>query len=138
MNREDLKNYKHNQRWIKGRIEYIEEYKSTINKLTSTLSDIPKGSKKEQDSEAEKTTKLLDIIKELEDKILKENEKQKRVLEQLDKIEQPYRLILEKVYIQGKTLVTVASEMRYDYKYMCKINGIALNKFDAINTTKEV
>ena len=32
---------------------------------------------------------------------------------QNEKIEEPYRLILEKVYIQGKTLVTVASEMNY-------------------------
>ena len=34
------------------------------------------------------------------------------------------------MYIQGKTLVTVASEMDYDYKHICKMNGIALNKFD--------
>lgn len=128
--REDLKEYKYNQEWIKGRIEYIEEYKTTINKLTSTLSDMPKGSRVEQDSEAEKLTKLMDIIKELEDKILKENEKQKQILEQLDKVEQPYRNILDKVYIQGKSLVTTASEMGYDYKYMCKQHRIALNKFE--------
>lgn len=69
-------------------------------------------------------------------KIIEENEKQKLILEQLEKVEQPYRLILEKCYIQGKTLVTVASEMDYDYKYMCKMHGFALEKFD--NTTKEV
>ena len=69
-------------------------------------------------------------------KIIEENEKQKLILDQLEKVEQPYRLILEKCYIQGKTLVTVASEMDYDYKYMCKMHGFALEKFD--NTTKEV
>ena len=49
-------------------------------------------------------------------------------------MEQPYRLILEKVYIQGKTLVTTASEMNYSYERMKHINGIALNKFDKVST----
>lgn len=61
---------------------------------------------------------------------MQEEKIQKEIIEQLDKVEQPYKLILEKTYIQGKTLVTVASEMDYDYKHMCKMNGIALNKFD--------
>lgn len=42
MNRDDLKKYKYVQIWIKDRIEYIETQKSTINKLTSILSDMPK------------------------------------------------------------------------------------------------
>ncbi len=61
---------------------------------------------------------------------MKEEKKQKQIIQQLDKMEHPYKLILEKVYIQGKSLVTVASEMDYDYKHICKMNGIALNKFD--------
>lgn len=69
-------------------------------------------------------------------KIIEADKKQKKILEQLDLVEQPYKLILEKVYIQGKTLVTTASEMDYDYKHMCKMNGIALKKFE--NTTKKV
>lgn len=136
LDREDLKDYKHNQEWIKGRLEYIEEYKTSITNITSVISDMPRGSKEVQDSMAEKVVTLLDNVEELLARIIKEQEKQKLILEQLDKVEQPYKLILEKVYIQGKSLVTVASEMNYDYKYICKQHGIALNKFE--NTTKEV
>lgn len=42
MNKNNLKIYRHNQRWINGRLEYIEEYKSRINRLTTVLSDMPK------------------------------------------------------------------------------------------------
>lgn len=133
MNRKDLKDYKYNQEWIKGRIEYITEYESTINKLTSTLLDIPKGSKSIYDSEAEKIVKLQDNVKDLLLYINEEQEKQKLILEQLNKIEQPYKVILEKIYIFGKSIVTVASEMNYEYKYMCKQHGIALNKFDILD-----
>ena len=85
---------------------------------------------------AEKIANLLDMINELMDYVLEENEKLKKILEQLNKVEQPYRLILEKMYIQGKSLVVVASEMKYDYKYICRQHGNALEKFE--NTTKKV
>ena len=111
MTREDLRDYKNNQLWIEGRLEYIEEYKTNITNITAVLSDMPKGSKEVEDSMAEKVAKLIDTIEELLARVLEENEKQKLILKQLDKVEQPYKLILEKVYIQGKTLVTTASEM---------------------------
>lgn len=130
MTREDLKDYKHNQEWIKGRLEYIEEYKTSITNITSVISDMPRGSKGVQDSMAEKVVTLLDNVEELLARIIKEQEKQKLILEQLDKVEQPYKLILEKVYIQGKSLVTVASEMDYSYRDLCRKNGIALRKFE--------
>lgn len=68
------------------------------------------------------------------EKIIEENEKQKLILEQLEKVEQPYRLILEKCYIQGKTLVTVASEMNYSYEDICRKHGRALRKFDELES----
>ena len=58
MNRKDLKDYKYNQEWIKEQMEYIEELNSTINRLTTTLSDMPKGSKSIYDIEAEKKVEL--------------------------------------------------------------------------------
>lgn len=136
MNREDLKDYKYNQKWIKDRLEYIEEYKTSIEKITSVISDMPKGSKQVQDSMAEKVAELIDMVNELLEEVLEENKKQKKITEQLKLVEQPYRLILDKMYIQGKSLVVVASEMKYDYKYICKQHGVALNKFES--TIKKV
>ena len=132
MTREDLKDYKHNQEWIRGRLEYIEEYKTSITNITSVISDMPRGSKQVQDSMAEKVVTLLDNVNELLTQIIKEQEKQKEILEQLDKVAQPYKLILEKEFIQGKSLVVVAGEMGYSYRDMCRKNGIALNKFEEI------
>lgn len=42
MTREDLKNYKYTQEWIKDRTEHIEEYKTSITNITPVLSNIPK------------------------------------------------------------------------------------------------
>lgn len=132
MNRLDLKQYRYTQEWIKARMEYLEEYKSTITNISQILSDMPKGSRKVEDSAAEKIAKLIDSIDELINKINAHQEKQSKILEQLDKVEQPYRLILDKVYIQGKTLVRVADEMNYSYGDICRKHGIALKKFDKV------
>lgn len=42
MNREDLKQYKYTQQLIKGRIEYLQEYKESISNITQILSDMPR------------------------------------------------------------------------------------------------
>lgn len=42
MTREDLKDYRYNQEWIKGRLEYIEGYRTSINNITTVISDMPK------------------------------------------------------------------------------------------------
>ena len=130
MNREDLKNYKYNQIWIKDQTEYIETQKETVNRLNSILSDMPKGSRQVYDSEAEKLAKLIDKFDELMQIIIEEKEKQEKILEQVNRIEFPYRNILFKVYIQGKSLVKTADEMNYSYERMKHMNGIALLKFD--------
>lgn len=133
LTREDLKVYKYNQIWIKDRFEYIEELKTTIEKITTTLSDMPKGSRKVQDSMAEKIAELVDSVSKLMDKIVEADNQQKNILAQLEEVDQPYRTILDKVYIQGKSLVTVASEMNYTYRDITRKHGIALNKFDERN-----
>lgn len=130
MNREDLKNYKYKQIWIKDQMNYIEIQKETINRLNTTLSDMPGGSRKVNDKEAESISKLIDSFNEMMKIIINEEEKQKKIVEQINKIEFPYRNILFKVYIQGKSLVTVASEMNYSYERMKHMHGIALLKFD--------
>lgn len=132
MNRQDLKKYKYNHRWIKGRLEYMEEYKSYLTKTTNTISEMPKGSKKTQDSMAEKIATLMDSLDELLEKIIKEQEKQKKILEQLEHVEQPYRMILEEHYVKGKTLVQVACDLKYNYEYTKKANAIGLKKFEEI------
>lgn len=90
------------------------------------------GSRKVEDGMAEKLTKLMDSFNNLLDEINKMQFKQIEIEEQLLKVEQPYRNILDKVYIQGKTLVTVASEMNYSYVHICREHGVALNKFDEL------
>ena len=137
MNRKDLKDYKYTQDWIKDQEEYIQNQMETVNRLNSILSDMPKGSRVVYDNEAEKLTSLMDKFNELMDIVIREKEKQKNIIENINKIDFPYRNILFKVYIQGKTLVTVASEMNYSYERIKHMNRIALMEFDKLEEKNE-
>ena len=72
------------------------------------------------------------MFNELMNIILEEEEKQRQIVDQVEMLEFPYRNILYKVYIQRKSLVTVASEMHYNYEYTKRMNGEALNRFDEV------
>lgn len=135
MDREDLKKYKYNKEWLNERLEYIEEQKSLLTKITTTISDMPKGCGN-QDKLAENIAKMLDNLNDLSEKVLSMQKKQIKLLKLLENVEEPYRTTLDKHYIQNKTLVEVAYEMNYTYEHIKRINGIALNKFDEI--TKNV
>lgn len=131
MDREDLKKYKYNKEWVKERLDYIEEQKSLLTKITTTITDMPKGSGN-NDKLAENIAKMLDNLNELSEKLLTMQEEQIKLLNTIEKVEDPYRMILDKHYIQNKTLVEVAYEMGYTYEHVKRLNGIALNKFDKI------
>lgn len=79
---------------------------------------------------AEKLASYIDDKEDLFNEVLELKDKQKRILIQLREVKQPYKNILYKKYIKGKSLATVANEMKYNYEHIKKMNGVALNIFD--------
>lgn len=130
MTKEELKEYKYNKEYIKDRMNFVEEYSENINKLTTTISDMPKGKNQLGDSMADKIAKLLDFVNEVINEITELQSKQREIILQLKKVKQPYRSILYKTYIQGKSLVTISSEMNYSYEYVKRMSAMALNEFN--------
>jgi len=122
-------------------IDVIYNKGATATKLNTKPSLVEfrqKEEKEESKQEQNAYTKAIEVLQDQinllkeELEVEREEKKQKDIIEQLDKVEQPYRAVLEKYYIQGKKLVTVASEMNYNYEYTKKINQIALKKFEKI------
>ena len=86
---------------------------------------------------AEKLVTYIDDKEELFNEILELKDKQKRILLQLKEVKHPYRNLLYKRYIKGKSFVKIADEMHYDFKYTTNLNGIALNEFDKLDKVVE-
>ena len=129
MTREDLKKYRHNQMWIDEQIELYKEQKERAEGLKSTVID---GLPKSKNHTSYAIENLIDKYDYILDILDKDQEKQNQVIIQLKEVEEPFRAVLTKFYIQGKTLVKVADEMNYTYEYTKKLNKIGLRKFDDI------
>jgi phospho-2-dehydro-3-deoxyheptonate aldolase len=139
MTREDLINFNISQQWRKARIEFCEEQIKTIGRLTSVLNDMPKGSRKVYDNEAESLSKLIDQIRELEKEIKGIIvEQENKINEQLQKLEPKYGLILYNHYILGNSIKYIAREvMHNEIKYTYTLRDKALDKFDQLNHEKK-
>lgn len=130
MTREDLKKYKRNKLWIDEQIELYKEIKQRAEDLQAVVLD---GMPKAQNKPNYAIENLIDKYDFILEILAKDQEKLNNIILQLKEVEEPYRTILTKYYIQGKTLVKVADEMNYNYEYVKRMNGIALNKFDELN-----
>lgn len=134
MARENLINFNISQRWTRARIKFLEEQIKTINKLNSVLSDMPKGSRKVEDNEAESLVILLDQIEELKADINnKAIEMENKLKEELNQLEPKYGLLLYHHYILGDSIKYIAKEiLHYREKYVYDLKKEALEEFDKL------
>ncbi len=73
--------------------------------------------------------RILDDTNEVEKYITDLKEKQIKIENKIDKIEQPFRNILYFRYIKGYNLTEVSNEIDEEYDYTRKLHGIALAKY---------
>ena len=129
MKREDLKNYRYNQNWIKRQLENYEEQKTIVYNITQNLDGMPKAKNKPNyglEDLMDQYDKILEILK-------KDQEKQNEIILQIRKLEEPYRTILTDKYILGMSLEEISIDINYSYDRTCKMHGIALNEFDKLD-----
>ena len=130
MNREDLKNYKYNQNWIKRQLEKYEEQKAIVYNISQNLDGMPKAKNKPNYGLENLMDQYDKILKILE----KDQEKQNEILLQIRRLEEPYRTILTDKYILGMSLEEISVEIGYAYENVCRMHGTALNKFDNLES----
>ena len=130
MNREDLKNYKYNQNWIKRQLEKYEEQKAIVYNISQNLDGMPKAKNKPNyglENLMDQYNKILEILE-------KDQEKQNEIILQIRRLEEPYRTILTDKYILGMSLEEISVEVGYAYENVCRMHGTALNKFDNLES----
>lgn len=132
MTSKELIEFNINQKWARARISFYEQQKETIGRLTAVLSDMPKGSRKVQDVEAESLTRLMDQVDELREQIEQEAiETENKIKEQLNLLEPKYGLLLYHYYILGNSLNYISQEiLHYNKKYVYDLKKEALKEFD--------
>ena len=130
MNREDLKNYKYNQNWIKRQLEKYKKQKAIVYNISQNLDGMPKAKNKPNYS----LENLMDQYDKILEILEKDQEKQNEIILQIRRLEEPYKTILTDKYILGMSLEEISVEIGYAYENVCRMHGTALNKFDDLES----
>jgi AraC-like DNA-binding protein len=130
----ELKNYRRLLKEIANLEEEIELLKSRATKITSTLSDMPRSNYNEHRMEAVMAD-LADDEKRYID-LLEKERLVKRIIEskinKVEKIDYNYSLLLNKRYVQGKSVIDISSEMQYSERHTKRLINLAIVEYAKI------
>lgn len=125
--KQELNEYKEDIKYIQEKLNDTEEVKTTVQKITTTLSLAKTNSSKES------SDKFADAISKLEELKIDCSEKMQKLLikkfeidDKIEKLEQPYRNILFFRYTRNKEWNDVARELGYTRGWVCELHGEAL------------
>lgn len=123
--KEELLQYKYAREKVEETLEEYQKYKTRAEKMTSIISDMPRGTSN-SDKVANNAVKMADIARQYEERwILAEQEKLK-IEEKIDRVEEPYRTLLHRRYIEELNFERIADKMGYTYSAITKMHGKAL------------
>lgn len=127
--KKELEAYLYDKQLLKEKEEELEELKTRATKITTELSDMPKGTPEIQDKIGEYAAKIVDLKNEKYNQLIEMYKTKARIENKIDMLDQPYRNILYYKYIKGLSLTEVANEIKYDYNYTKSLHGTALLKY---------
>lgn len=126
--KEYLKRYRKIDREVNQLLMEKDEIFSLGTKITPTYSDMPKGT-----GENNKIQSTIEKLEEQEEKINKKIDLLYEVKEDIEKTlhtveDDTLRVLLRYRYINGLTWEEIAVTMNYDYRWILRLHGKALNE----------
>ena len=107
--------------------------KDSLLRITPTLKeDVVTGSCS-QDRMATTIAKIVDLEKEINEKVDALIDRKAQVIRLLEKVRNPdYLQILQRRYVELESFEEIAAEMHYTYRWICKLHGRALQAFSKV------
>lgn len=120
-------------RMIQNKLSEINHLKTIATSITIAPKDVNVQISSDKDRMGSAVAKLIDLEKETDKLIDDYIDKRKRIIEQIDSMEDTnmYHVLSEK-YVNRKDLSVISVEMGYSFKQVCRIHGNALVEFERI------
>lgn len=120
-------------RMIQNKFSEINHLKTIATSITIAPKDVNVQISSDKDRMGSAVAKLIDLEKETDKLIDDYIDKRKRIIEQIDSMEDTnmYHVLFEK-YVNRKDLSVISVEMGYSFKQVCRIHGNALVEFERI------
>lgn len=126
--KEELLQYKYAREKVQETLEEYQKYKDRAEKMTSIISDMPRGTSS-SDKVADNATEMADLSAEYEKRWLEAENKKLEIEKNIDLVEEPYRILLHKRYVEGKTLEEISTLMNYSFDRVRHMHGEALLRY---------
>lgn len=128
-----LKQIERLDRMIQNKLSEINQLKHIATSITIAPKEVNVQVSSDKDRMGSAVAKLLDLEKETDRLVDDYIDKRKRIIEQIDSIEDTnmYHVLSER-YIMRKDLSVIAVEMGYSFKQVCRIHGNALVEFERL------
>ena len=120
-------------RMIQNKLSEISQLKHIAMSITIEPKEVNVQVSSDKDRMGTAVAKLVDLEKETDKLVDDYINKRKRIIEQIDSIEDTnmYHVLSER-YISRKDLSVIAVEMGYSFKQICRIHGNALREFECL------
>lgn len=129
--KKELCSYMNSKKLEERKLEQIEEQKTKLTKVTSVLSDMPKGTPDNHKLDTN-IVQLMELISE-HIKIMEDEENNLiKITKKINKVDQPYKNILELRFIDGKKVYEVSAEIDRSYRYTKTLIKKAIKKYAEI------
>lgn len=128
-----LKQIERLDRMIQNKLSEINQLKHIATSIAIAPKEVNVQVSSDKDRMGTAVAKLLDLEKETDKLVDDYIDKRKRIIEQIDSIEDTnmYHVLSER-YIMRKDLSVIAVEMGYSFKQVCRIHGNALMEFERL------
>lgn len=111
---------------INYNMEQLEEAMAMATKVTTFISDMPKGTGI-GDKLADAVIRILEVEDQIRENVAEWQRRKQDAEDLVNKLQNPdYVIILYHRYFDGMTLEEIADKMGYSYKWICDLHGQAL------------
>ena len=123
-----LLEYRRLEQNIERDMEELQRLESRAEKITSMVSDMPKGSQ-QGDSLQRSVEKICELKVSLNQRIDAAVEKRKEIETVTETLEdKTLQLLLRYRYIDGMTWEQIALKLNYSYMHVCRLHGQSLSQ----------
>lgn len=136
--KEELSQYKYARERVDEALEEYQKYKARATKMNAIISDGSQRGNTNSDKVGNNASAMADIDKEYEQRWLNAEREKLRIENNIDEIEEPYRKLLHKRYIEIeddnklKSFEKIACEMGYTYDTIRHMHKDALQRYEKI------
>lgn len=131
--KEELSQYKYARKKVEETLEEYERYKTRAEKVTSIISDMPRGTSNSNKVE-DNAVMMADISRKYEKRWFEAEQEKLRIEENIDRVKEPHRTLLHKRYIEELNFEKIADVMGYSYVRITHLHGEALLEYEKLTT----